>query len=288
MKIVIIGGVAAGAGAAVKARRTCEDAEIIILERGGYVSFANCGLPYYVGGTIKDRDDLVLASPELFKERFNIEVRTGHDVTEIHPESKTLAVSCAAGSYTQDYDRLVLGMGCTPVRPRIPGVEKNGVFCVFTIPDADAIVERLDAGADSAVVVGGGFIGIETAEELCSRGIKTTLVEASSRLLTNMDEEFSLPVERELRSLGTEVLLGSAVRSIEGDENARAVCLENGNSIEADIVILAVGVKPQTELAERAGIELGASGGIKVDAAMQTSISGVYAAGDIAEFPAGR
>ena len=187
MKILVVGGVAAGAGAATKARRTDENAEIIIFEKGPYVSFANCGLPYYVGGSIPDRDDLLLVSPELFRARFNIDVRINCEVTDVDAKGKTVHVKCQDAEYDESYDKLILAMGGEPIAPKIPGVECDNVMNVFTVPDAERIVAALGGGVKSAVVVGGGFIGVETAEGLAQRGIKTTLVEAQEQILGNID-----------------------------------------------------------------------------------------------------
>ncbi len=283
MKIVVVGGVAAGASAATKARRTDENAEIIVFEKGPYVSFANCGLPYYVGGTIAARENLILVSPELFKKRFSIDVRVEHEVTAIDPKRKVVTVRNEDVTTEESYDKLILGMGGSTIRPNIPGIDLSGVYNVFTLPDADEIVKMLAEGAKSAVVIGGGFIGIETAEGLSQRGVKTTLVEAAPQLLNNFDPEFSLPVEAQLETLGIDVKLGASVAEISGTGRASGVKLSDGTRVDADLVILAVGVRPRVELATAAGIALGATGGVLVDAGMRTSVPDIYAAGDIVE-----
>ena len=284
MRILVVGGVAAGAGAATKARRTDENAEVVIFEKGPYVSFANCGLPYYVGGSIPDRDDLILVSPELFKERFNIDVRLGCEVVSVDAENKTIHVNTPVGQSDEKYDKLILAMGGEPIKPPIPGIGLDGVYNVFTVPDAEQIVKMLSAGAKSAVVVGGGFIGIETAEGLAQRGIKTTLVEAQDQLLNNFDPEFSLPVEEELKHIGVKIVLGGAVKEIIAGENGRVAAVKVGRKkIKTDMVIMAVGVKPRLTLAKSAGVEIGKAGGIVVDAGMRTNIADIYAAGDIVE-----
>ena len=283
MRILIVGGVAAGAGAATKARRTNEDAEIVLFEKGGYVSFANCGLPYYIGGVIEDRDELLLVEPELFRERFNIDVRLHCAVTDVDAKSKTITVSTPAGETKEPYDKLILATGGRPVTLPIPGRDKAGVYNVFTVPDADRIVERLELGMRSAVVVGGGFIGLETAENLRARGLEVTVVDRLPQVMSNMDPEFSDVLIRELESRGISVLTGVGVAEITGGDQADGVVLSDGRRLAADLVIMAAGVRGSTELAEKAGCRLGESGGVWVDGGMRTSVPDIYAAGDIAE-----
>ena len=283
MKIVVIGGVAAGAGAATKARRTDETAEIVLLEKGGYVSFANCGLPYYIGGVIEDRDELLLVSPELFKERFNIDVRLHNEVTEIDAAGKSVTVKTPEGVTTESYDKLVIATGGRPVMLPIPGNDKAGVYTVFTVPDADAIMAWLARGLRSAVVVGGGFIGLETAENLKARGLDVTLVEKLPQLMGTMDPEFSDVMVGEFKALGIDVITGLGVTEITGGDSADGVVLEDGRKLSADLVIMAAGVKGSTELAVKAGCRLGISGGVWVDAGMRTSVPDIFAAGDITE-----
>lgn len=283
MKIVVIGGVAAGAGAATKARRTDETAEIVLLEKGGYVSFANCGLPYYIGGVIEDRDELLLVSPELFRERFNIDVRLHNEVTDIDAAGKTVTVKTPEGVATESYDKLVIATGGRPVMLPIPGNDKGGVYTVFTVPDADAIMAWLARGLRSAVVVGGGFIGLETAENLNARGLDVTLVEKLPQLMSSMDPEFSEVMAGEFNSLGIDVITGVGVSEITGGDSADGVILEDGRKLSADLVIMAAGVKGSTELAQKAGCRLGESGGVWVDAGMRTSVPDIFAAGDITE-----
>ncbi len=283
MKIVVIGGVAAGAGAAAKARRTDENAEIIILEQGEYVSFANCGLPYYVGGTIAERDSLLLVTPELFKNRYNIDVRLFHKVTGIDPEKKVVRGENPAGVFEESYDKLVLAMGGEPIRPPMPGSDLPGVYNVFTVPDVDKIMAALGEGAKKAVVVGGGFIGVETADELAERGIDTTLVELMPQLLSNFDKEFSPPIERHLGTRGVKLALGKSVTEVRGEDRVQQAVLSDGTVLDTDMVILAVGVRPRVQLAVDAGVALGERGGIAVDDHMRTNIPDIYAAGDIVE-----
>ncbi len=284
MKILIVGGVAAGASAATKARRTNENAEIVIFEKGEYVSFANCGLPYYVGGDVAKKDDLLLVTPKLFKTRFNIDVRLKHEVLAIHPEKKAILVKNEDGEYEENYDKLILAMGCAPVVPPVPGVELEGVCTVATVNDVEKIAAVVDSGISSAVVVGGGFIGIETTEALLKRGIKTTLVEMAPQLLSNFDAEMTTPVERQLKRLGAKLILKKAITDIKGETSVENVELSDGKVIPAQLVIMSAGMKPRTALAREAGIAIGENGGIITNAAMETSIADIYAAGDIVEF----
>ena len=283
MRILIVGGVAAGAGAATKARRVNEDAEIVLFEKGGYVSFANCGLPYYIGGVIEDRDELLLVEPELFKARFNIDVRLHCEVTDVDPAGKTVTVRTPIGEVTEPYDKLVLATGGRPAALPIPGRDKAGVYNVFTVPDADAIVARLGEGIRSAVVVGGGFIGLETAENLRARGLEVTVVDRLPQVMSNMDPEFSDVLIGELSRSGIGVITGAGVSEITGGDRVDGVVLEDGRRLAADLVILAAGVRGSTELAEKAGCRLGVSGGVWVDGGMRTSVPDIYAAGDIVE-----
>ena len=283
MRILVIGGVAAGAGAATKARRTDENAEIVLFEKGGYVSFANCGLPYYIGGVIEDRDELLLVSPEMFKERFNIDVRLFSEVTDIDPKAKTVTVRNQLGETVEPYDKLIIATGGRPVALPVPGREKEGVYTVFTVPDADRIMARLTEGMRSAVVIGGGFIGLESAENLRARGLEVTLVEKLPQLMSNMDPEFSDVLIGELERCGVKVLTGVGVAEITGEGRAEGVVLSDGRALDADLVIMAAGVKGSTEIAEKAGCRLGSSGGVWVDAGMRTSVPDIFAAGDIVE-----
>ena len=283
MKIVVIGGVAAGASAAAKARRTDEHAEVIILEQGEYVSFANCGLPYYVGGTIEDRDDLILVSPELFRDRYHIDVRLQHKVTSFDAAEKVVRGTCPEGEFEEHYDKLILAMGGEPIRPPMPGSDLPGVYNVFTVPDVDEIMLALGDGVKKAIVVGGGFIGVETAEELLKRHVDTTLVELAPQLLGNFDKEFSPPIERHLESLGLHICLGKSLTEVRGEVRVQKAVLSDGTVLDTDMVILAVGVRPRVSLAKEAGVRLGETGGILVDGGMRTNLPDVFAAGDIVE-----
>ena len=283
MRILVIGGVAAGAGAATKARRVNEDAEIVLFEKGSYVSFANCGLPYYIGGVIEDRDELLLVTPELFKERFNIDVRINSEVTKIDPNAKTVTVRTGSRSKRESYDRLIIATGGTPITLPVKGADTEGVYHVFTLPDADRIMSRLELGMKRAVVVGGGFIGLESAENLRARGLEVTIVEKLPQVMSNMDSEFSDAIIRELEANGIQVLTGVGLAEITGRKKVTGVVLDDGTKLKADMVIMAAGVRGSTQLAEMAGCRLGTTGGVWVDACMRTSVPDVYAAGDMVE-----
>jgi NADPH-dependent 2,4-dienoyl-CoA reductase/sulfur reductase-like enzyme/rhodanese-related sulfurtransferase len=285
-RIVVVGGVAGGASAAARARRLDETAEIILLERGPNVSFANCGIPYYVGGEITDRWRLLVATPERFREWFNVDVRTGHEVVSIDPAARTLRVRHAGGEDVLAWDRLVLAPGAAPVVPRIAGVGAPNVFTVRDLRDADrlkAAVER--AGVGRAVIVGAGYIGLEFAEMLRHQGLDVTLVERLPQVLRTLDPELSVRVEEELRRQGVDVRTGTTLEGLEaGTGVVHAVRLSDGEVLDTDLVVLALGVKPETRLAADAGLALGPSGGIVVDEFMRTSAPGVYAVGDAVEY----
>ncbi|MBK1879923.1 FAD-dependent oxidoreductase [Pelagicoccus mobilis] len=286
-KTIIIGGVAGGASAAARLRRLDENAEILVLERGPYVSFANCGLPYRVGELIKSDDDLLLASPGLFRDRFKIEVRTGNEVRSIDTEGKTVSVRdlSTGEDYSESYDNLVLAPGAKALRPPIPGIDLPGVFSVRTIPDAREIQRWIAAkNADKAVVVGGGFIGLEMAENLKHLGLEVTLVEMLDQVMPPMDAEMTRPLEKHMSAKGVRLALGDGVSSFtEAADGKLSVQTQSGAKHEADIVILAIGVQPETSLAQAAGIDLGERGGILVDDRMRTSKPDIYAVGDAVE-----
>lgn len=283
MKIIIIGGVAAGASAATRARRMDDSCEIIIFEKGPYVSFANCGLPYYVGGDIPDREDLLLVSPELFNDRFHIDVRLHHTITSIDREKKTVNVSFMGAAYEEHYDKLIIATGAEPVIPKIDGNGLKNISTVFTISDVDDIMAALKEGVKSAVVIGGGFIGIETAEALLRRGINTTMVEQAGQLMSIFEPEFSRPMERHLSAAGLKLQLGMSVSAFHGDGAVSSVELSDGTVIPAELVIMAAGLRPRSELAAQAGLRLGRTGAIVVNSAMQTNDPDIYAAGDAVE-----
>jgi NADPH-dependent 2,4-dienoyl-CoA reductase/sulfur reductase-like enzyme/rhodanese-related sulfurtransferase len=287
--ILIVGGVAGGASAAARARRMNEDARIIIFERDSYVSFANCGLPYYLGGEIKDRDALLIAKPALFKRRFDIEVRTRHLVTAIDREAKSVTVTDleADASYEMTYDKLILAPGADPIEPPIPGVEAGGVFTLRNLEDTDRIAEAMPE-AQRAVVVGGGYVGLETAEQFRRRGLEVALVEMQPQVLPLHDPEMVEPLHRQLEFNGVHLELGNGIASIE-EQGGRvtAAVLADGTRLPADLILLGIGVRPNTGLAEAAGIELGQSRGIATDEFMRTSDPDVYAVGDVAEYTYG-
>lgn len=285
-KLVVVGGVAGGASCAARARRLCEEAEIVVFERGPYASFANCGLPYYVGRVIKNEDDLLVATPERFKERFNIEVRTDSDVRSIFPQQKAIEVEEPATGriYRQSYDALVLAPGAAPVRPKLEGIDLPGVFAVWTIPDTRRIMSWLQSRpVERAVVVGGGFIGLEMTENINKLGIHTTIVEMQPHLMPSLDPEMAAFLHDHLTAKGITLQLNAAVAAFEPDGKALAVRLTSGKAIGADIVILSMGVRPRTKLAAAAGLQIGEAGGIWVDDRMRTSDKNIWAVGDAVE-----
>jgi NADPH-dependent 2,4-dienoyl-CoA reductase/sulfur reductase-like enzyme/peroxiredoxin family protein/rhodanese-related sulfurtransferase/TusA-related sulfurtransferase len=285
-RIVIVGGVAGGASAAARARRLSEDAEIVMFERGPYISFANCGLPYHIGGQIKDRDRLLVQTPEKMNRRFAIDVRTRSEVTAIDREKRQVTVRDVAEGreYQVGYDALILSPGAEPVRPRMPGIDSPRVFTLRSIPDMDAIKAVIDReGCERAVVVGGGYIGLEMAEALIERGLAVSLVELESNVMGSVDPEMAAPLHEELRLHGVDLQLGTSVTEVAADGDAAGVLLSNGTRITADLVIMAVGVRPEVKLAQQAGLELGKRGGIVVNEQMQTNDPHVYAVGDAVE-----
>ena len=285
MRIVIVGSVAAGTSVGAKARRNTESAEIVIYERDSDISYSGCGLPYYVGGEVPDMDALTPRDPAWFAKRHTIDIRTRHEVTGVDPTARTVSVTnMATGeSFTDSYDVLVLATGVTPIVPDLPGVSATGVFTVRNPSDAREIRAHIEAtGTTSAVIVGAGFIGLEMAEQLVGRGIATTVVERVAQVMPPLDADMAHRVAESLRGNGVELRLGASVAAIEGDP-ATAVVLDTGERIEAGLVILAVGVRPATELARQAGVALGASGAIAVDERMATDVPGIWAVGDVAE-----
>ncbi len=283
MKIVIIGGVAGGASCAARARRLNEQAEILLIERGPFVSFANCGLPYYVGDVIREESKLLVASPELFRQRFNIEVRTGHEAIAILPAERKIEVRelSSGQSYQVEYDALVLAPGASPLRPPLPGLDREGVFALRTMPDARAIRDFITSRqAKRAVVVGGGFIGLEMAENLVQRGLEVSLVEMLPQVMPPFDPEMASLIAERMRSKGVRLLLGQALASVEADLTVRT---REGLELPTDLVIVALGVRPETALARSAGLELGERGGIRVNDQMRTSDPHIWAVGDAVE-----
>jgi NADPH-dependent 2,4-dienoyl-CoA reductase/sulfur reductase-like enzyme/rhodanese-related sulfurtransferase len=287
MKIVVVGGVAGGASCAARARRLDESAQILMLDRGPYVSFANCGLPYYVGDVIRDESKLLVASAELFRERFNIDVRTRHEVVAIDRARREIRVrDLAAGTEgVESYDALVLSPGASAIRPPWAGIDRPGIFSIRTIPDSRSIRDWIARQpARRAVVVGAGFIGLEMAENLVARGLAVTIVELAPQVMPPLDPEMAQPVQAHLEQHGVQVVLGDGVAGFEaGTQSPLCVVTQSGRRFEADLVILAVGVTPETSLARAAGLELGARGGIRVDDQMRTSDPRILAVGDAVE-----
>ncbi len=278
-KILIIGGVAGGMSAATRLRRLDPEASIIVFERSGHVSYANCGLPYFVGGVIEDHDALLLQTPESLHARFRLDVRVNHDVLSVNAEEKYIVVrDVLADTVSQySYDYLVMSPGALPVVPPLPGIEL--AYTLRTVEDVDRIALAVSKQPEKAVVVGGGFIGLETAENLQQRGIQTTLIEATEQVLAPLDPEMASYVSNELTSQGIQVRLGSAIASIDPG----GVHLADGAYLPADLVILAIGVKPDISLAKSAGVAIGERGGIQVDQHNRTSNEAIYAIGDAAE-----
>jgi NADPH-dependent 2,4-dienoyl-CoA reductase/sulfur reductase-like enzyme/rhodanese-related sulfurtransferase len=286
-RVVIVGGVAGGATCAARLRRLDEEAEIVILERGPYVSFANCGLPYYVGNVIKEESKLLLAWPALFRERFNMEVRTQNEVLAINREASTVSVrNLETGrEYSESYDALVLSPGAAPIRPPWPGIDLPGIFTLRTVPDSREIRHWIDEKKPrNAVVVGGGFIGLEMAENLAHRGIAVTIVEMANQVMPPLDPEMAEYAKQRLESRGVVLALADAVAEFrQGSNGGLSVHTQSGMAYEADLIVLAIGVRPETMLARDAGLELGERGGIRVDSQMRTSDPRIWAVGDAVE-----
>ena len=279
MRVIIIGGVAGGMSAATRLRRLDEKAEIIVLERSGHVSYANCGLPYYVGGVIENENDLLLQTPASLHARFRLDVRVSTEVLAINPSKKVVAIKNLISGETSelDYDKLIMSPGASPVVPPIPGIERG--MTLRTVEDVEKIAASIRTKPASAVVIGGGFIGVEIAENLVHKGIPTALVEATDQLLMPLDPELASLVANEMRSHKVNLRLGSSVVKISVD----SVELSNGEVLPAEIVILAIGVRPEIGLAKAAGLEIGTRNGIKVDDFNRTSNLDIYAVGDAAE-----
>jgi NADPH-dependent 2,4-dienoyl-CoA reductase/sulfur reductase-like enzyme/rhodanese-related sulfurtransferase len=278
-RIVVIGGVAGGMSAATRLRRLDADAEIIVVEKSGYVSYANCGLPYYVGGIIEEERDLLLQTPASLHARFRLDVRVSSEVTSISRTEKTVAVTnlLSGESYELNYDKLILSPGASPIVPPIPGVER--ALTLRTVEDVERIVARVDQKPATAVVIGGGFIGVEIAENLIHRGIKTAVIEASDQVLAPLDPEMATLVAKEMIAHGVDLQLGVSASVI----GTHSVTLSDGSEVPAELVILAIGVRPEISLAKAAGIKVGTRNGIEVDDFNRTSDLDIYAVGDAAE-----
>lgn len=283
MKIVIIGGVAGGATAAARIRRLDEKAEVVVFERSGFISYANCGLPYYIGGVIEDEGDLTLQTPESFWKRFRVKMNFEHEVIEISPENKTVTVKNLKNEevFTESYDKLLLSPGAKPIKPDFEGIESDRIFTLRTVEDTLKIKKYLNAyHPGSAVVVGGGFIGIEVAENLRELGVKVTLVEAADQLMAPFDNDMASFIHAELRKNGIELMLGRMVEGFADTDSGIDVRLKDFGTIHTDMVFMAIGVAPETALAKSAGLELGIKGSIVVNDRMETSVPDIYAVGD--------
>lgn len=285
MKTVIIGGVAGGASAAARLRRLDERAEIIIFERGEFISFANCGLPYFIGGDITDKNLLTLQTPESFKARFNIDVRTMSEVVKINPESKTVTVNNKNDniSYEESYDKLILSMGAEPIKPPIEGTDSDRVFTLRSIPDTIKIKDFIEnASPKSAIVAGGGYIGVEMAENLKKAGLDVTIVELAEHLIAPLDFDMAADAHRYIKQKGVKLILNNGIKAIKDCGSSLAVQLSS-EELYTDMLIMAVGVRPESKLASDCGIKVNQRGSIIVDSKMRTSTADIYAVGDAAE-----
>lgn len=280
MKVIIVGGVAGGMSAATRLRRLVEDAEIIVLERGPFVSFANCGLPYYVSGEIKDRNQLLVQTPDALKARFNIDVRPKHEVIEINPENRKVTIEHDGKILIESYDKLILSTGARPIVLPIAGLkEANNVYSLRNVPDLDDIMRNIhNEKPKNAVVIGAGYIGIEMAENLANRGIEVTIVEKAPHVIPALDEEIAVFVKKELEKNGVKVLTNQAANMFK--DNGKVIVLEDGTHLYSDLTIMSVGVTPESSIAAAAGLETGMRGGIVVDDKYQTSLPDIFAVGD--------
>jgi NADPH-dependent 2,4-dienoyl-CoA reductase/sulfur reductase-like enzyme/rhodanese-related sulfurtransferase len=287
MKVFIIGGVAGGASCAARLRRLSEENEITIIDRGPYVSFANCGLPYYVGDVIDDESDLIVATPALFKDRYNIDVRLENEVLKIDKKNKKIEIRDLKTKqiYEESYDALVLSPGAAPIRPPLPGIDLPGIFVLRTIPDSRNIKNWIEKqNVKSAAIIGGGFIGLEMAENLVGLGIKVDILEMLPQVMPPLDAEMAELIHRELKDKGVNLHLGDAVAEFEkSKENSLIVKTKSEKKHEVDMVILSIGVRPESKLAVEAGLEIGKRGGIQVNEFLQTSDAHVWAIGDAIE-----
>ena len=285
-RILIIGGVAGGASAAARLRRLDETAEIIMFERGDYISFANCGLPYYIGGAIKNRDDLLLQTPESFKQRFNVDVRVKSEVVKINRQKKTVdIIELPAGrKYSERYDRLILSPGAEPVRPGIDGIDSSRVFTLRNVAGMDRIDEFIKTtNAKKAVIAGAGYIGLEMAENLHDRGLSVQVVEMLDQVMPGLDKEMAMFLQSHLKERGVALLLGDGVSSLHQTDSSLQIRLKSGKELDCDFAMLTVGVRPEVKLAKEAGLEIGSRAGIKVNEHLQTSDPDIYAIGDAVE-----
>ena len=286
MKYVIVGGVAGGATAAARIRRNTEDAEIILFEKGEYISYANCGLPYYIGGVIAEREKLFVQTPQAFGKRFNIDVRTQSEVVAVHPAEKTVDIRTSDGkTYTEHYDKLLLSPGASPVRPPLPGIDNEGIFTLRNVNDTDAIKGYLQQHkVKRAVIIGAGFIGLEMEENLQEAGAEVAVVEMANQVMAPIDFSMASLVHEHLLQKGVRLYLEKAVDAFERTANGLEVIFKSGERLSADMVLLSIGVRPNTSLATEAGLEIGEMRGIKVNDYLQTSDEHIYAVGDAIEF----
>ena len=283
MKVVIVGGVAGGATAAARIRRLDEQAEIVVFERSGYISYANCGLPYYIGDVITDPEELTLQTPESFFSRFRVDMKVRHEVTAIHPERKTVSVKNLETDevFEESYDKLILSPGAKPTQPRLPGVGIDKLFTLRTVEDTFRIKEYINQNhPKSAVLAGGGFIGLELAENLRELGMDVTIVQRPKQLMNPFDADMASMIHSEMRKHGVKLALGYTVEGFEERNGGVGVLLKDNAPLHADMVVLAIGVTPDTALAREAGLELGIKGSIVVNDRMETSVPDIYAAGD--------
>jgi NADPH-dependent 2,4-dienoyl-CoA reductase/sulfur reductase-like enzyme/rhodanese-related sulfurtransferase len=285
MKLVIVGGVAGGASAAARARRLSEDASIVLFERNPEVSFANCGLPYYLGGVIEEREQLLVVSPERMRDRYGIDVRTRTSIEAIdRKRQRVVARDLVTGRvYEEPYDKLILATGAAPIRPPLPGIDLPGIVILRNMQDADRIKQTLDAGVREIVVVGAGFIGLELVENLVARQAQVTVVELQNQVLPPLDPEMAVPIAEQLAKKGVTLLSGQSVQAFEPTAGGLSVALSSGRRLPAQLVLLGVGVRPESALAAQAMLELGVRGGIRVDEHMRTSDPDIYAVGDAVE-----
>lgn len=284
-KIIIIGGVAGGASCAARARRLCESAQILIIERSGYVSFANCGLPYHIGSEITDRKKLLVHTPKSLKDRFNIDVRIQTEATKVDLQSKEVELrELDSGKvYREKYDELVFSTGAAALKPALPGIDHPAVHTLRNMEDMDAILDWINTSKPrSAVIVGGGYIGLEMVEQLKHRIETITVIESNPQLLKPLDPEMAIAIEQELKKNNVSVFTAEALQAIEGEQPTRVITTK-GRQIEAELIILAIGVRPESIIAQEAGLEIGKSGGIKVNEYLQTSGTNIWALGDAIE-----
>ena len=285
-KVLIVGGVAGGATALTRLRRLDEKAEIVMFERGEHISFANCGLPYYIGGTIDERDALIVNTPEALMKKYNVDIRNFSEVTDIDRESKAVKVknSKTGKEYTESYDYLILSTGSSPIKPPIPGIDSPNIFSLWNIPDTDLIKNYVDKEKPKrAIVVGGGFIGLEMAENLHDQGMDVSVVEMQDQVMAPIDFEMAQIVHEHMKSKGVHLHLKDGVSTFEYKDGVTTITLQSGEKIEGDIIILSIGIRPNGELAKASGLEQNQRGGIVVDKYLKTSDDNIYAIGDVIE-----